>query len=72
MLRQFIILIALKKKSSMLMSNTYYMIHLYWSEKVPDNNDTAQSDHLGNQQNQLFKFLDVSSITYSMPFDDDF
>lgn len=55
----------------MLTSNTYHMIHRYWSEKVPDN-DTAQSDHLGNQQNQLFKFLDVSSITYSMPFDDDF
>ena len=34
------------------MSNTYHMIHLYWSEKVPDN-DSAQFDHLGNQQNQL-------------------
>ena len=70
MLRQFIILIALKK-SRMLISSAYHMTHLCWSEKVPDN-DTVQSDHPGSQQNQRSKFLDVSSITYSMPSDDDF
>lgn len=56
----------------MLTSNTYHMIHLYWSEKVTDNNDSVQFDHLGNQQNQLFVSSTVSSITYSRPFDDGF
>lgn len=72
MLRQFIILTAFTL-FILYYSNIYSCHGLYWSQKVPDNSDSIEFGHLDKQQPTVqVSLLDVSSITYSMPFDDGF
>lgn len=69
MLRQFIILTAFTL-FTLYYSNTY---SCHESQKVLDNSDSIEFGHLDKQQPTVqVSLLDVSSITYSMPFDDGF